>query len=418
MTAIRLKYGKGELALDTGESVGNILLPMPSPPPLTDAEINLLLDQSVDHPTIEEFTQTGGSVLIVVPDATRMAGAGQLCNLLVRRLIASGIAPFDIRIIFATGIHRAVTDAERSEILTPFIAQRIKTLDHRPSDLMSLMRVGETAGGIPVELSRALFEHDHIFTIGSVAFHYFAGFTGGRKSIVPGLASTRTIAETHKLAFDTAELSRRKGVGTGSLKGNAVHEAFVEAANFVKPSFTINTIVDEDGGITALTCGDRITSHEKACGMYAESHTVKIAKKRPLVIAGCGGSPFDINLIQAHKTLDAAAAACEEGGRIILLAECSEGLGRADMAKWFDAKNSRELAEMLAEKYQVNGQTAWSIMEKAERFNVSVVTSLDEATLRSMKMTPLSAEEFKDIKAGDDAYIIPAGHSIRVEVIS
>ena len=106
-------------------------------------------------------------------------GRGQIVNLVVRRLIANGTAAHEIRIIFATGIHRKVTEAEKAAILTPFIAQRIKTLDHDPRDLMQLVTLGSTSGGIPIELNRALVDHDHVVLVGGVSFHYFAGFTGG-----------------------------------------------------------------------------------------------------------------------------------------------------------------------------------------------------------------------------------------------
>ena len=255
-------------------------------------------------------------------------------------LIANGTAPHEIRIIFATGIHRKVTEEEKSTILTPFIAQRIKTLDHDPRDLMQLMRLGETSGGIPIELNRALTEHDQVIIIGGVTFHYFAGFTGGRKLICPGLASTRTISETHKLAFDCERKTRRDGVDTGKLDGNAVNEAFMEAVAKIDPAFAISTIVNDDADVVDLYCGDWRTSHRAACDAYAAEHTIQITEKRDLVIASCGGYPFDINLIQAHKALEAASHACNDGGTIILLAECADGLGRDDFLKWFDAANS------------------------------------------------------------------------------
>ena len=128
-----------------------------------------------------------------------------------------------------------MTDDEKAAILTPFIAQRIKTIDHGPRDLARLARLGETSGAIAVELNRALLEYDRVITVGGVSFHYFAGFTGGRKLICPGLASAGTISRTHKLAFDCATFSRTEGVGPGVLDGNVVHEAFEEAAGFRPP---------------------------------------------------------------------------------------------------------------------------------------------------------------------------------------
>src|SRR5580765_3477981 len=247
MLEIDLKYGKALIPFKYDESRFRILGEAGPRQQLSDADLGEKLDQPIDSAPIEEIVGPGESVLIVVPDATRQTACGQVVNLVVRRLIANGTAAHDIRIMFATGIHRKVTEEEKAAILTPFIAQRIKTLDHDPRDLMQFIRLGETAGGIPIELNRALTEHDHVIIIGGVTFHYFAGFTGGRKLICPGLASSRTIAETHKLAFDIERRMRREGVDTGLLDGNAVHEAFMEAASFAPPAFAVNTIVDDDG---------------------------------------------------------------------------------------------------------------------------------------------------------------------------
>ncbi len=388
MPTIDLKYGSSTIAFDYDEVQFGVLGNDTDEQPLSDIEIGQKLDTPVGTKPLEEIVGPGESILIVVPDATRQTAAGQVVNLLVRRLIANGSLPFDITIIFATGIHRKVTDEEKTAILTAFIAQRIKTLDHDPRDLARLVRLGETSGGIPVELNRAVVDHDHVVLVGGVSFHYFAGFTGGRKLICPGLASSRTISATHKLAFDCEIKARRDGVDTGLLYGNAVHEAFVEAVSKVKPAFAISTIVNSAGEAVDLFCGDWIASHRAACDKFAKDHTVKIAEKRDLVIVSCGGNPHDINLIQAHKALEAASYACNDGGTIVLLAECSDGLGRDDFLNWFEAESSDALAERLCEKYQVNGQTAWSLLRKAERFDVRVITKLDNDLLNKMSLNP------------------------------
>ena len=411
MRRIELKYGQTAIPFEFDENRFEVLEAKLGAQPLSDIELGAGLDNPIDSPPLEEIVSPGESVLIVVPDATRQTAAGQIVNLVVRRLIANGIPPHDIRIIFATGIHRRVTESEKLSILTPFIAQRIKTLDHDPLDLMQIIRFGEASGGIPVELNRALTEHDHVVLVGGVSFHYFAGFTGGRKLVCPGLASAKTVSATHKLAFDCATRSRRDGVDTGLLDGNAVHEAFMEAAARINPSFAISSIVDDAGRAIELFCGNWITSHKKACEKYAADHTIKISEKRDLVIVSCGGYPHDVNFIQAHKALEAASHACNEGGTIILLAECPDGLGRKDFLNWFEAENSDALAEMLCKNYKVNGQTAWSLLRKAERFTIRAVTTLE--TDAPAKMRLISEPCFKDalLAAGAQAqgYVLPFG---------
>lgn len=416
MPIIELKYGKGIIPFEYEEDRFFVIGKNSERPRLSDRQIGERLDSPIDSAGLEEMVKPGNSVLIVVPDATRQAAAGQAVNLVVRRLIANGTSPADIDILFATGIHRRVTEVERLDILTPFIAQRIKTIDHDPGDLAAIMRLGKTSSGISVELNRSLAEHDHVVIVGAVSFHYFAGFTGGRKLICPGLGSKRTILETHKLAFDCEQKNRREGVGTGLLQGNPVHEAFTEAASMVRISFCLNTIVNENGEMTDLYCGDWQTSHETACRAYREDHTISIDEKRPLVIVSCGGFPNDINLIQAHKALEAASHACSEGGTIILLADCAEGLGRKDLLKWFDCKNSRTLAEMLCENYQVNGQTAWSLFQIAEKFDVRIISRLSAEVSESLRLTPMQslARAVSKVGSRTNGYIIPSGAKISV----
>lgn len=411
MPNIELKYGNSLVSFDFDENRFDVLGNLKQAARLNDVEIGAKLDNPIDSPPIEEIVSPDETVLIVVPDATRRTASGQIVNLLVRRLIANGTMPHDIRIIFATGIHRAVTEDEKQTILTQFIWQRIKTLDHNPRDLAQIVRLGETESGIPIELNRALVEHDKIIIVGGISFHYFAGFTGGRKLICPGLASSRTIAATHKLAFDCERKARREWVDTGILDGNAVHEAFVEVVSKLPPSFAVNTIVNDAGEAVDVFCGDWILSHRRACEVYAREHTIEIAEKRDFVVASCGGFPHDINMIQAHKTLDAASRLCADGGTIALLAECADGLGRNDFLNWFEAENSGKLAEKLCESYQVNGQTAWNLLRIAEKFNVRIITSLPENQTRPMRLQQARSLDEILLKSDSAAngYILPHG---------
>jgi nickel-dependent lactate racemase len=418
MPVIDLKYGRTSIPFEFSRDQFQILSAATDLAALTDAEIGEALDRPIDSQPLDEIVHAGERVLLVVPDATRQSGCAQIVNLLVRRLIANGSVPSDINIIFATGIHLPVTDEEKEFLLTPFIAQRIKTLRHNANDAIRNFRVGETSTGIPVELNWILTEYDHVALVGSVTFHYFAGFSGGRKLICPGLASAKTIEATHKLAFDCQTLDRRTGVGTALLDGNPVHQAFQEAAAFIDPSFAITTIVNNEGEVTGVFCGNWITSHRQACDSYLASHCVEISGRRDVVVASCGGHPLDINMIQAHKTLEAASHACKDGGTLILLAECVDGLGRADFIDWFNSGNSDDLAMRLCANYQVNGQTAWSLLRKTERFNVEIHTSLDPLNVEKMGMKKIADLEqvTRRLAAGQTGYILPAGSKVTLKI--
>ncbi|HEV2913945.1 MAG TPA: nickel-dependent lactate racemase [Pyrinomonadaceae bacterium] len=409
---IELGYGRASLSLRYDAARFRVLAPVErDDAPLSDVLIGEAFDAPLASPLLEEIVSPGESVLIVASDATRATASAQIIHLLVRRLIALGVSSRDIRIVFATGIHRRVTPEEKRELLTPFIVQRIKTFSHDAVDESKLVPLGTTERGTQIELDRALVEHDHVILTGAIGFHYFAGFTGGRKAVCPGLASVRTIEATHMLALDFETGGRRAGVGTGLLEGNAVHEECERIAAEAAPSFLINTVTDGRGRALRVYCGDWRAAHRTACEEYALAHSLPIDARRAVVIASCGGAPWDINLIQAHKTLDMAAHACTEGGSIILVAECADGLGRPDFLKWFEEKGSRALADRLRMRYEVNGQTAWSLLVKAESFRVHLVSELADEDVRRMRMTPARTidEALAQIDGGAEGYIMPRG---------
>jgi len=379
--------------------------------PLSDPEIGVVFDSPIAAPPLEDLVLEKDSVLIVVSDATRATGSAQVVNLLVRRLIQAGVAPANLAVIFATGIHRAVTPEEKTQLLTPFIVKRVRVLDHDASNPAHLIDLGVTESGTPVAVNRALKEFDHVVIVGGIGFHYFAGFTGGRKSICPGLAAATTVEATHMLALDFKNGGRRAGVGTGLLDGNLVHEECERVAGTINPSFSINTVVDERGRIVQLYVGHWREAHRQGCLDYLSHHSVRISSRRDVVVASCGGFPYDINLIQAHKSLDMAAYACREGGTIILVAECRDGLGRPDFLKWFEERDSRALEARLRTGYEVNGQTAWALLTKAERFRVFLVSELPDDDVRRMGMIPANSldEALKQVDPLSNGYVMQRG---------
>jgi nickel-dependent lactate racemase len=415
MPTIELSYGREAIEFDYDAGRFEVLATTEAAShPLSDVEIGAALDAPIDSPALDDLITPGDSVLIVASDATRATGSAQVINLLVRRLIQNGTAPGDIAIIFATGIHRAVRPNEKAELLTPFIAQRIRTIDHDAYDASQLIQLGVMEDGTPIEVNRALKEFAKVILTGAVGFHYFAGFTGGRKSICPGLAGSETVEATHMLALDFERGGRRSGVGSGLLNGNAVSEACERVAAMIDPAFSINAIVDERGRAEKIFAGHWRSAHARACADYIAGHSLLIQERRDLVIVSCGGSPYDINMIQAHKALDMAAHACRDGGSIVFLAECGDGLGRADFLKWFESADASTLETRLRTAYEVNGQTAWTLLTKSERFRVHIITKLPDEEVRRMRMIP--ARSLKDVltTVSPDAkgYILPRGAAL------
>jgi nickel-dependent lactate racemase len=415
MPIIELGYGREPINYDYDASRFEVLAPVPGTArPLSDVEIGAAFDAPIDSPPLDDVIAASDRVLVIVSDATRATGSAQIVNLLVRRLIQNGTQPGEIAILFATGIHRAVRPDEKSELLTPFIFQRIRTIDHDAYATAQLIQIGVMKDGAPIEVNQALKEFDKVIITGAVGFHYFAGFTGGRKSICPGLAGAHTIEATHMLALDFERGGRREGVGVGLMDGNAVNEECERVAATINPVFSINAIVDDHGRAEKVFAGHWRKAHRRACEDYLMEHSLKIREKREVVVISAGGSPYDINLIQAHKALEMAAHACIDGGTIILLAECPDGFGRSDFLKWFDSADATELESRLRTGYEVNGQTAWALLTKAERWRVQIVTELDDEEVRHMRMTPARTidEALSKIPASANGYIMPRGAAL------
>jgi nickel-dependent lactate racemase len=181
----------------------------------------------------------------------------------------------------------------------------------------------------------------------------------------------------------------------------------------IAPAFGINTIVNEEKRVVKMFCGDWRLAHRAACEYSLDQFSVEIPAKRDVVVVSCGGFPHDINLIQAHKALDMAALACNEGGTIMLLAECADGLGRPDFLKWFDTSDSRALEARLVNGYEVNGQTAWALLTKAERYRVCLVSDLPKEQVEKMRMVPVrSIAEALDQARRGTGFILPRGAAV------
>jgi len=360
----------------------------------------------------------GEKVVIVTSDITRPTGSDVYLPLLVQRLNDAGVRDRDIEIVIALGIHRKQTEAEHRKIVGALYG-RIKVSDHECDASGALVYLGETSRGIPIEVSRTVAEADRLILTGAVTFHYFAGFGGGRKSILPGVSSHKSCMASH-----FALLNPEEGGGkdpravTGNLEGNPVHEAMLEACALRPPEFILNTVLTPDKKILAAFAGDWREAHAAGCRYYAQSFSYPLTERADLVVVSCGGFPKDINLIQAHKSMEYASRALKPGGVMILLAECRDGYGNATFFNWFRFPSCGELEAALRRRYEINGQTAWSVKEKAERFRIVLVSQLPPEEVRTMGMHPAATpQEALDLARTMlpeqfTAHIIPEGGTV------
>ncbi len=306
-----------------------------------------------------EVVQPGESVCIVVSDQTRQTGMAAVLPLLLEGLRVRGCQPSDMFFLFATGIHRSPNPAEVADILGREIAHDFagRIHMHDPDDASMLVDIGATARGVAVRVNRRAIEADRLILTGTAAYHYHAGFGGGRKALVPGLAARETIAWNHSLTLDPVSDRIHPGVQIGALDGNPVAEEMLEGARLCHPDIIINTVLAPDGSLCGLFCGDLDAAHRAACRQVEALYRADISEPADVVLASAAGAP---DWVQSHKALFNAHRAIRPGGVVILLAPCPEGVGNERFRFWLRQPDIATLCRELRQRPEVNGQTALS----------------------------------------------------------
>ena len=411
---MELKYGDISFPLPLpAERVAEVVAPAVPPPAGPPEEIvQAALDACADRFSL---FQRGEKVAIVTSDITRYTGSELYLPLLVERLLRAGIREKDIGIVIALGIHRKQTDHEHRKIAGPLYG-RIPVTDHDCDNPGELVCLGKTSCGLEVEINRRVARADRVILTGTIGFHYFAGFGGGRKSILPGVASRKACMDSHFRVLNPAPgKGKNPRATTGILAGNPVHEAMVEACALVEPDLILNTVLSPDKRIVAAFAGDWREAFAAGCEYYSRLYSRPLPERADLVVVSCGGFPKDINLIQAHKSMDYGCQALKEGGVMVLLAECRDGYGNATFFDWFRFRDLAAFEERLRSHYEINGQTAYSLLQKAQRFRIVLVSNLPPAEVAAIGLIPAAnmeeaMEKAKELLPADfRTYVIPEG---------
>lgn len=382
---VQLKYGNGK---QCGELpfAASVLRPRIALPE-ADAEtlIRKALAAPVGTPPLRATFGAEDRVVIVTSDITRYTGSEIYLPLLVEQLNCCGIADSQISVLIALGIHRPQTAEEHRKILGPIFG-RIAVFDHDCDAEEQLVDLGVTTGGIPVSINRRLVEADRVIVSGTVGFHYFAGFGGGRKGLVPGVAARKTSMASHFSVFNSApQRGKHPQAVAGVLDTNPIHHNLLEAARMVRCDLLLNTVVSAQKEILGVYAGELEQAHLAACAQVRDLYQPK-TEQAVLAIISSGGEPKDMNLIQAQKALDYCCRAVREGGTIILLAACRDGFGHAHFFPWFDYQDLDRFEDALRANYQINGQTAHSLLSKTRHFRVILVSGFDAETSARMGM--------------------------------
>lgn len=409
MKSLELKYGSKKISLKLEE--GDIL-PVLSAKKLSsltnpEEKIKRVLKYPISSKSFYELFKPGQTVAIIVSDRTRNVAASVFLPVIINELNSIGVQDKDIIIVFAVGTHRLHTKDEHIKIVGEETAKRVRLLDHDSNDKNNLKMLGKTSRGTIVEVNKTVAEADKVILTGAITYHYFAGYGGGRKAVLPGISSFNTIQTNHKLCL-TSEKAK-----TGILAGNPIHEDMVEAAQLLNPDFIFNVMMDDSGRIAAVFAGELVAAHEAGCEELDRNYKVNILKKAGSVIASAGGGTKDLNFVQSHKAMEMASYALEDSGTMVLLGESTEGFPSGEYMKYIELGSARAIKEELHRKFTIAGHTILSGFQKAERFRIIWASKLDREIIRKFGIIPADdlAEAMNLAGKLEPAYIMPDAYN-------
>jgi len=400
-----LPYGNTEITVDIPPEC-SVKVIKPVNVPVAEDEIRLIkkaLENPINSMRLSEIADHGKKAVIIASDTTRPTPTAKLLPPLISELEAGGVK--DIIIIFGLGIHRKQTEEEKKKILGE-LYDRIKSIEHDVNDCVYL---GTTERGTPVEIFRPVLEADIVVCTGTIEFHYYAGYSGGAKSILPAVSSKKSIDANHSLMLDPRS-------SAGRLDG-AVRQDIEEAAEMLGIDFILNVVMNERKEIVFAAAGDHIKAHRKGAEFLDRFSKIEV-EPADIIIVSPGGWPKDIDIFQSHKALEHAKNAMKEGGSIILVAECREGYGNRVYEEWLRYGRD-EVIEKFREGFVMGGHKAALIAALSKKVDLYLVSSLPDEAVRKANFIPATLKGALDIamrKHGMGAKIImmPYGGSMLI----
>jgi len=337
-----------------------------------ESEIKRALKEPIGSKRLTEIAQVNQKVAIVVDDATRDAPSELMLLPVLAELNSVGVKDKDITIIFGCGTHRVVTTIEAKKLLGKEVISRIKTISHNCKS-EDLVYIGKTKShGTKVRVNRVFAEADLKILLGDVGFHYYAGYGGGRKSVMPAISCSQTIQNNHAMLLNSK-------ARTGILEGNPVHEDMTEAAKLAKVNFIVNVVTNSKGELVRAFAGDLEKAFYEAIKLVDELYRVTVDRRADIVVVSAGGHPGDINLYQAYKGLDNALEVVKRNGTIILVAECPEGHGNQVFYEWMMRFGELKKVEREVKRHFVmGGHKAYYLLKAQKNHAIILVSSLPD----------------------------------------
>jgi nickel-dependent lactate racemase len=405
---IPLAFGNGISELNIPEKNLSSLI-LPSEPQKKENEA-LIIRKAIENPIrsrrLFELVNPESSIAIIVSDVTRPTPTAKILPPLLEELYLGGAKNENITIVFALGLHRQQTEEECRKILGDNIFESIRVVQH---DRDRCRYIGETSFGTPVEVFEEVLDADLIISTGTVEFHYYAGYGGGGKSILPGVSSEKSVLSFHShysKLFEGEPLSGRVD--------SPARKDIEEAAETAGLDFILNVVINSRKEIIAAVAGNFVYAHRKGTEYVDAVYKVPI-EPADAAIVSCGGFPKDINLYQATKALENAVPAVKTGGSIVLVAECAEGIGNQVYECWNrECRSPDDAIERFKQFFEFGGHKSAIVAKAANQFKLYIVSKLSEEESRRAFFIPAKSvqEALENILAENPeakVHIIPDG---------
>lgn len=396
-------FGEGVQAVEVPDrNLLGVLMANEVPKGLTnEAEVARALAHPIGAPRLGEIVHPGEKIAIVTSDITRPCPTWRIMPALLDELYAAGCRREDIALVFALGSHRHHTPEEQRKLAGERAWAEIRCVDGDPSDCVHM---GATNCGTPVDITRIVAEADRRICLGNIEYHYFAGYSGGAKAIMPGCSTREAIQSNHRMMV-------REEAHAGNLDSNPLRQDLEQAAAICGVDFIVNVVLDEHKQIVRAVAGDLVEAHREGCKFLDQMYLKKIDSRADIVLVSQGGAPKDLNLYQTQKALDNAKHAVKPGGTIILIGSCREGLGEKVFEQWMlSAPTPESMIERIGRDFQLGGHKAAAIAMVLKNAEIYLVSELDDDFVEKIFLKPAkSAQDALDrafARLGPDATVL------------
>ena len=380
---MRYEFGYGTTTQSVEIEDRNLLAELlPNPVSGVDSEVGEVeraLAEPIGAPKLRDVVHQGEKVAIVTSDITRPMPTAKVMPALIAELEAGGVRKEDMTLVFALGSHRKQTPEEQRKLAGDYAYEHIQVMDSDPEDCVHL---GTTSRGTPVDITRVVAEADRVICLGNIEYHYFAGYSGGAKAIMPGCSTHDAIQTNHRFMVQEAACA-------GNLEGNPIREDIEESGKMLGIDYILNVVLDEHKKIVKAVAGDCVKAHREGCAFLDTLYGKTIPAQADIVIVSQGGAPKDLNLYQTQKALDNAKHAVRKGGTIILVGACQEGLGEKTFEKWMlESPSAASMVERIGKDFQLGGHKAAAIGMVLQNADIYMVSKMEPDFVRSIFLTP------------------------------